>query len=576
LTRTPFSFRFLVILLGIVGLVFPAALIGQLGLVSHLNSILAEIQRTRQSQLLAGELLRAQIDEETAIRGYLVSGQTDFLGPFRNGTTVFPQASAELRRRVLVTRDTGDDDIIGALDDAERANATWLAAVARPVLMHKATIAEVPAGKALTDRVRRDVETIDTRLAADYAFWSRKRDAILRTAFAVAVAANVVIIVELLIFAAVVIRMRREIDRDRDVINALQDATESTLHDHPAFDVGSAYFSATEGTRVGGDVFDVYRLDATSAMIVIGDVSGKGVEAAVDTTLIRYGLRAFAAESRDTGDIVTRFNALYAAAEKPLEAFVVLFVGIFDGRNNTLQYTSAGHEAAFVRRSGDLEQLPPTNTIAGIDPAAIFTGRIVSVGPADTIVLATDGLTEARDPRGAFCFERATPRMDHASEPNDAANASRRSVRVRPAVDAQSNRGRLSDPGSAKETFVRHGSKRSGPPICRGARTIVRQRKHSFIREVPYMTRLLTAVLASAAFLFLAGPSFADTPKAVAVASPSAMSSMKPMTGSSMKSSSMSSTSKSTTKKCPTGQSYVHGYTKADGTKVAGYCRKSS
>ncbi len=88
------------------------------------------------------------------------------------------------------------------------------------------------------------------------------------------------------------------------------------------------------------------------------------------------------------------------------------------------------------------------------------------------------------------------------------------------------------------------------------------------------MTRILTAIVASAAFLFVAVPSFASTPTAVAVASPSAMSGMKPMAtpASSMKSTS----SKSTTKKCPAGQSYVKGYTKADGTKVKGYCRKSA
>jgi len=136
-------------------------------------------------------------------------------------------------------------------------------------------------------------------------------------------------------------------------------------------------------------------------MLVVGDVSGKGIGAAVDTAFVRYGLRAYATETHDPATIVTRFNALYSA-ERPPEAFVVLFVGFYDAHAGVLTYTNAGHEAAYVRRASGLEHLGPTNAIVGLDPHEIFTSRTTRVGGDDTIVIATDGLTEARDPQHNF------------------------------------------------------------------------------------------------------------------------------------------------------------------------------
>ena len=167
--------------------------------------------------------------------------------------------------------------------------------------------------------------------------------------------------------------------------------------------------SATRGARVGGDVFDVYRIDPMTAMIVVGDVSGKGIGAAVDTAFVRFGLRAYASESRDPGAIVTRFNALYAM-EQTLEAFVVLFVGVFDAHTGTLTYANCGHEAAYVRRGTDLEHLHPTSPIVGMNPAETFVTATTRIGAHDMLVLATDGLTEARDPQRRFVDIREVER----------------------------------------------------------------------------------------------------------------------------------------------------------------------
>ena len=175
--------------------------------------------------------------------------------------------------------------------------------------------------------------------------------------------------------------MRSELDREHGAVETLQTAIASTLGGHPELDVGCVYFSATRGRRVGGDVFDVFSVDEGTAMLVVGDVSGKGIAAAVDTAFVRYGLRAYATETRDPAEIVTRFNAQYAA-EQPPEAFVVLFVGLYDAQTGTLTYTNAGHEAAYVRRAQGSNTSLPTNPIVGLDANEVFASRTTASHPA--------------------------------------------------------------------------------------------------------------------------------------------------------------------------------------------------
>jgi sigma-B regulation protein RsbU (phosphoserine phosphatase) len=213
-----------------------------------------------------------------------------------------------------------------------------------------------------------------------------------------------VIAIEIIVFAVVVTRMRRELDRERGFVETLQNAASVRLVPPAHLAVGSAYRSATRGTRVGGDVYDVYRLDADYTLIVIGDVSGKGLAAAVDTTFVRFAVRALASEGLEPPEIMHRFDTLYRDANGAPESFITLFAGIHDRRNGSLAYTNAGHEACWVRRGDTVEILPPTGPIIGLGGFDGFTfgGERTAFGVGDTLVLATDGLTEARDPRGGF------------------------------------------------------------------------------------------------------------------------------------------------------------------------------
>ena len=176
----------------------------------------------------------------------------------------------------------------------------------------------------------------------------------------------------------------------------------------PHIAVGTVYRSATRGARIGGDVYDVYRLDADRTLMVVGDVSGKGLAAAVDTTFVRYAVRTLASEGLPPDEIVRRFDALYRHANPAPESFVTLCAGIHDRSAGVFAYANAGHEACWVRHGGVVTLIAPTGPVIGLGDMP-FSAAQTRLAAGDLLVLATDGLTEARDPDGVMIpIERVT------------------------------------------------------------------------------------------------------------------------------------------------------------------------
>jgi sigma-B regulation protein RsbU (phosphoserine phosphatase) len=239
-------------------------------------------------------------------------------------------------------------------------------------------------------------------ILVEYRTQLARRAKTIQTASTIGFTAIALIGVQALVFAFLILRLRYALDREHGVVEALQVAFAGTVNQAPALEAATAYVSATRGAKVGGDVYDVYRIDEDLTLVLIADVSGKGVDAAVDTMFVKYSLRAFATEHRDIRVIANKFNTLYAHAQKEPEAFVVLFCGFYDRRTSTLTYINAGHEAAYVCRTNDVEQLPPTDAIIGLTTEAEFHTASVLIDTQSILFLATDGLTEARDPAGRF------------------------------------------------------------------------------------------------------------------------------------------------------------------------------
>jgi sigma-B regulation protein RsbU (phosphoserine phosphatase) len=196
-------------------------------------------------------------------------------------------------------------------------------------------------------------------------------------------------------------RLVTERKRDRVTIRGLARAMATPVTGLPGVAVGSAVLFASPGAGVGGDLVDVFELDSRFSLLLVADVSGKGVEAAAQTSFIKYTIRTLALENDgDPAVVMAKFNAIYAQMHKHTETFVVLILGIIDGQTGDVRYASGGHEPAFVRRrDGRVMLLEPTGPIVGAAPLSAYGSDTVTLGPGDVLVWTTDGMTESRDRR---------------------------------------------------------------------------------------------------------------------------------------------------------------------------------
>ena len=151
---------------------------------------------------------------------------------------------------------------------------------------------------------------------------------------------------------------------------------------------------------VGGDYFDYLRLGEHGFVCAVGDVSGKGMPAALLMANLQAGLRALVDGNTPATEILDRLNKLLARSSGT-KKFATLFYGEFDWERMTLSYVNAGHIYPFlVKTDGSLRQLSRGGTIIGMFEDAPFEAESLSVDPGDIIVLFTDGVTEASDPDG--------------------------------------------------------------------------------------------------------------------------------------------------------------------------------
>jgi len=153
--------------------------------------------------------------------------------------------------------------------------------------------------------------------------------------------------------------------------------------------------------EVGGDLYDVLRLDGGRLFLVLGDVSGKGIPAAMFMMVATALLRVAAREGLETSELLARLND-QLCADNDTSMFVTLTCVAVDGGAGALRYAIAGHTApALVTARGEARLLTgDLGTIAGVEPGLVFPSAQVELGPGDTLVLYSDGVTESFDPRG--------------------------------------------------------------------------------------------------------------------------------------------------------------------------------
>jgi sigma-B regulation protein RsbU (phosphoserine phosphatase) len=152
--------------------------------------------------------------------------------------------------------------------------------------------------------------------------------------------------------------------------------------------------------EVGGDLYEVLPMPDGNLLVVVGDVSGKGIPAALFMAVTMTLVRAMAPDSRRPEEILRRVNDALAA-HNPHTMFVTLQCAIYDVRTGRLDYASAGHPPAVLIREGKAQFLPLNpGMMAGITAGLSAPGQSVQLLPGDLVVFYTDGVTEAFDAAG--------------------------------------------------------------------------------------------------------------------------------------------------------------------------------
>ncbi|WP_405633727.1 PP2C family protein-serine/threonine phosphatase [Streptomyces sp. NBC_01174] len=198
-------------------------------------------------------------------------------------------------------------------------------------------------------------------------------------------------------------RRQAEADRVRlqEALAVLQQSLlPSELPVVPGLEAASYYHTASPDL-LGGDFYDLFPLDTGRWAFFLGDVCGKGPQAAAVTSLARYTLRAAAMHDPDPVTVLTTLNTVlherYASGEG---RYCTAIFGVLEPADDhvDVHLASGGHPSALIQRAdGNADYLPtPGGLLIGILPQAPFTDARTNLLPGDTLLLYTDGLTEAR------------------------------------------------------------------------------------------------------------------------------------------------------------------------------------
>ena len=187
----------------------------------------------------------------------------------------------------------------------------------------------------------------------------------------------------------------------------------------PGLDVGGAYRPAGDGSQVGGDFYDVFETGRGTWAVVLGDVCGKGPQAAVLTTLVRYTVRAEALRTPYPSAVLADLHQALVRYH-PDQFCTALFLTLERCAGGVrLTVSSGGHHLPLrLAADGTFSKVGEAGTILGMLDTPRLTDATTILRPGDVLVLYTDGVTEARRDREFFDEERLRAAIaEHAGEP---------------------------------------------------------------------------------------------------------------------------------------------------------------
>jgi serine phosphatase RsbU (regulator of sigma subunit) len=205
--------------------------------------------------------------------------------------------------------------------------------------------------------------------------------------------------------AAAAIANALEFQHERRIARAL---TRGYIPDAPpeldGFELGLVYEPAGHEVS-GGDIFGVWRLPGGALAVLVGDVSGKGLEVAAVSAMVRFFIEARTWDSECPAAVLAQTNAILRSRLAEQVALVTAFLAIVDG--GVLRYANAGHVPPLVVGSDRApRELPTTGLPLGIEDDAEFASRELHFGRGDLLFASTDGLVEGRRDGEQFGHDR--------------------------------------------------------------------------------------------------------------------------------------------------------------------------
>gem|GEM_PF-1485515 len=201
--------------------------------------------------------------------------------------------------------------------------------------------------------------------------------------------------------------LQQQYDREHHIADILQSSLMGNVAERiGTFEFETLYKAALDEARVGGDFYDTFQLSENKIAIVIGDVSGKGLAAAVQVAMARCNLRGRLYDSESPAQALAQLNNILER-DASGEHFVTIFAGVIDITARTLTYANGGHEPAMFWDSaaGCARILSPTGPLVGMIRNCAYDEKTLQLKCGDELLLSTDGLSEAQCSHGLIEIE---------------------------------------------------------------------------------------------------------------------------------------------------------------------------
>lgn len=397
--------------------------------------------RSDQYLVTVINLERLVVDAETGVRGYVITGRTLFLAPTQDARQRFAQARAALVRAASTDRTFPGDAsrLAGAADSYMTGYLPKILALASHDRSAARTYAITLEGKQSVDTVRARAATLERLVSAR----ERSRQDTAKTEASHSTLEAILVLILLtagtlllgLFLGYLVLSRDRAGRRSERTVEVLRESLLPTsLPAIPGCDLAVRFLPAQEAELVGGDFYDAFGVSDGRWAIIVGDVCGKGAEAAAVTAMARWTLRSLASWSVGP-DEALRFLNRAMLGEALQGRFVTLAYLLLTLENGTARVSlaCAGHPPPIlVPASGDPRVLPARGTLLGIWPDIRLQTMELALEHGDTILLYTDGVSDPgpgpeRQPaealrdhaRGAGAEQLAETLEQYAVQPRD-------------------------------------------------------------------------------------------------------------------------------------------------------------